>query len=274
MNALTTIRVQRDGAIARLWLARPDVHNAFNDTMIAEITQACQQLDADETVRVIVLGGEGKSFSAGADVEWMRRMAGYSFEENQRDADRMSGMLAALDGLNKPLIARVHGAALGGGVGLLACADIAVAVRGARIGTTEVRLGILPSVIGPYVLRKIGMAQARVHFLMGDRFDADEAGRMGLVHQVVEDVAALDAAIRHLTTELLAGSPAAQAECKKLLRALSANPVVAFQRELTVQTIARARASAEGQEGLAAFLEKRQPEWSRLEPERTGNETK
>jgi methylglutaconyl-CoA hydratase len=261
-RSLQTLELTVSNGVARLWLSRPEVHNAFNEVMIAEMTQLCADLDADDSVRAIVLGGRGKTFSAGADVEWMRRMAGYGAADNRADAGRMAAMLAALDGLGKPLVARVHGAALGGGVGLIACADLVVVTRGAKIGTTEVRLGILPSVIGPYVLRKIGFAHCRHHFLLGDRFDADEAWRIGLVSHVVDDEAALDARVDSLLTELRAGSPAAQRECKRLLRQLGATTDPAMQIEETVETIARARASSDGQEGLAAFLEKRAPSWS------------
>lgn len=258
----STLRLERRDGIVRLCLARPEVHNAFNEHMIADVTAACRDLAADPAVRVLVLCGDGKSFSAGADVEWMQRMAAASHQENLADADRMAAMLAALDEFPRPVVARLHGAALGGGAGLIAVADLVLAVRGVRIGMTEVRLGLLPSVIGPYVLRKIGASAARAHFLLGDRFDADEARRVGLVHEVVDDVSALDARVDATVAELLAGSPAAQAEAKHLLRTLAADPTPQRHRTITVETIARVRASEEGREGLRAFLEKRKPAWA------------
>jgi methylglutaconyl-CoA hydratase len=257
----TTIRLERIGAVARLVLARPQVHNAFNETMIAELAAACEAVRLDASARVLVLAAEGKSFSAGADVDWMRRMAGASQLDNEADAARLSAMLHALDNLGKPVVARIHGAALGGGTGLAACADVVVALKTAKFGTTEVRLGILPSVIGPFMLRKIGASWCRAHFLMGDRFDAEEAHRMGLVHALADDEAGLDQQVDRVVCEILAGSPAAQAEAKKLLRALQADADPQAQRALTAQTIARVRASAEGQEGLNAFIEKRKPAW-------------
>ncbi|MBM3460472.1 MAG: enoyl-CoA hydratase/isomerase family protein [Armatimonadetes bacterium] len=258
----TTLRLDRRGAVATLTLSRPEVHNAFNEHMIADLTAACQALADDNSVRVVVLAADGKSFSAGADIDWMQRMAASSQDENRADAARMAEMLHAINELPKPVVARVQGAALGGGAGLLACADVVVAVRAARIGMTEVKVGLLPSVIGPFVLRKIGGSWARAHFLLGDRFDAATAREMGLVHEIVDDVAALDARVEAIVGEMLEGSPAAQAEAKHLLRALAADPDPARQRALTAETISRVRASDEGREGLRAFMEKRKPSWA------------
>ena len=257
----STLSLTVSGPVARITLARPEVHNAFNEHMIADITAACAAIASDSHVRVVVLAGEGRSFSAGADIDWMQRMAASSEEANRADADRMSGMLCALDQLPQPVVARVQGAALGGGTGLVSIADIAIATRSARLGTTEVKVGLLPAVIGPFVLRKIGLSQARAHFLLGDRFDAETALRLGLVHEVVESDEALDLRVEAVVTELLAGSPAAQAEAKQLLRTLSTLHDPAAQRSLTASTIARVRASAEGREGLASFTEKRPPSW-------------
>jgi len=258
---LTTIKLDLQGPVARVMLARPEVHNAFNDTMIGELTEVFEQLAVNNDVRVVVLGGEGKSLSAGADVEWMRRMAGQSEEENVADAARMATMLYTIDHLPKPVVMRVHGAALGGGVGLIACADIVIASRDAKMGTTEVRLGILPSVISPFVVRKIGYGRARAHFLLGDRFDAAWAFQTGLVHRLVDHEVDLEDAVRDVVAQLLAGGPRAQSESKSLLSKLVAEPSLDAQRKLTVETIARVRASEEGKEGLSAFLDKRKPAW-------------
>lgn len=257
----TTIKLDVQGAVARVTLARPEVHNAFNDTMIAEMTEVFEQLAQTDDVRVVVLGGEGRTFSAGADIEWMRRAAGQSEEENLADAGRMAMMLYTIDRLPKPLVVKVQGAALGGGVGLVACADVVICTRDAKIGTTEVRLGILPSVISPFVLRKIGYGRARAHFLMGDRFDGAWALEIGLVHRLVDHDVDLEDAAHDVVMQLLAGGPHAQAEIKRLLAKLALNPDPEVQRLLTVETIARTRAGAEGKEGLQAFLEKRKAAW-------------
>ena len=257
----STIKIELQGGVARVTLARPDVHNAFNDTMIRELTEAFSDLGAREDVRVVVLAGEGRSFSAGADVEWMRSAATRTEEENLADASRLAAMLGAIDGCPKPVVVRVQGAALGGGVGLMACGDVVVAARDARIGTTEVRLGILPAVISPFVLRKIGYGRARAHFVLGDRFDAGWAFQIGLVHRLVDHEADLDTAVHDVVQQLLAGGPAAQAETKRLLGRLLADPSAESQTRTTVETIARVRVSDEGREGLGAFLEKRKPRW-------------
>lgn len=262
MSAIpTTIKIQVEGPLARVTLARPEVHNAFNDAMIADLTVAFRDLGQRDDVRVVLLAGEGRSFSAGADVEWMRSAAARTQEENLADASRMADMLSAIDTCPKPVVVRVQGAALGGGVGLMACGDVVVAVRDARMGTTEVRLGILPAVISPFVIRKIGYSRARAHFLMGDRFDASWGFQIGLVHRLVEHEADLDAAVHDVVAQLLAGSPAAQAETKTLVGRLQADLDPASQRAMTVETIARVRVSEEGREGLGAFLEKRKPRW-------------
>ncbi|NDD30193.1 MAG: enoyl-CoA hydratase/isomerase family protein [Proteobacteria bacterium] len=260
-TAPTTINIDIQGGVARVTLARPEVHNAFNDTMICELRHAFTDLGRRDDVRVVVLAGEGRSFSAGADVEWMRSAAQRTEAENLEDAGRMAAMLGAIDGCPKPVVVRVQGAALGGGVGLMACADIVVATRDARVGTTEVRLGILPAVISPFVLRKIGYGRARAHFLMGDRFDAAWAFEIGLVHRLVEQEADLDGAVNEVVAQLLAGSPAAQAETKRLLGRLLEASTPEAQTPITVETIARVRVSDEGREGLGAFLEKRKPRW-------------
>ncbi len=242
------LRLGREGPVARVVLARPAVRNAFDDALIATET------------RVIVLSGDGPSFCAGADISWMRRAGGYSREENEADAEKMARMLRSIDACPKPVVALVHGAAIGGGVGLVAAADIAIAAEGTVFSLAEVKLGILPSVISPYVLRAIGPRQARDLFLTGDRFDAREAQRLGLVHAVVP-AGALEAAGAKKVESLLAAGPEAVAAAKRLIEAVTGkSPDEAMP--LTVRTIAERRASAEAKEGLSAFLEKRPPLWA------------
>jgi methylglutaconyl-CoA hydratase len=260
-DSFKTIRITRrgDGA-AVLTLARPDVHNAFNEGMIAEMTAGLAALDRDPAVRLVILAAEGKSFSAGADLDWMRRMATYSKAENLADAGRLAELMRALNGLAKPSIARVQGAAFGGGVGLVSCCDIAVAVEGARFALSEVSLGLIPAVISPYVIAAIGARAARRWFLTGERFDADEAGRLGLIHRVVPP-ADLDAAVEAIVALLLAGPPGAQAAAKELIFAVADRPQGPEVIADTARRIAERRATAEGREGVAAFLEKRAPNW-------------
>jgi methylglutaconyl-CoA hydratase len=260
-SAFESLRLEKQGPVARVVLARPAVRNAFDDRVIAELTRAFGELGADPSIRVVVLSGEGPSFCAGADVAWMRKAGGYSFAENEADAQKMARMLRAIDACPKPVVALAHGAAIGGGVGLLAAADIAIAAEGTVFSLAEVRLGILPSVISPYVLRAIGPRSARDLFLTGDRFDAREALRIGLVHQVVA-AADLEEAGRRKVASLLASGPEAVGVAKKLIEQVAGkNPDEAMA--LTAATIAERRASAEAKEGLTAFLEKRKPSWAR-----------
>jgi methylglutaconyl-CoA hydratase len=248
------------GPISRVVLARPEVRNAFDDVLIGELTAAFESLGKDSEARVVVLSGDGPSFCAGADVAWMRRAGSYTREENEADALRMARMLRTIDACPKPVVALVHGAAIGGGVGLVAAADIAVAAEGTVFSLAEVRLGILPSVISPYVLRAIGPRQARDLFLTGDRFDAGHAHRIGLVHGVVAP-AELEAAGRRKIESLLASGPQAVAVAKRLIEEVAGkNPDEAMP--VTVRTIAERRASDEAREGLSAFLEKRRPAWA------------
>jgi methylglutaconyl-CoA hydratase len=259
---LTRLRVER-GTVARVALSRPEVRNAFDDVLVAEMTQAVEKLGTDPEVRVVVLSGDGPSFCAGADVAWMRKAGGYSRQENEADAERMARMLRAIDSCPKPVVALVHGAAIGGGVGLVAAADIAIAAEGTVFSLAEVRLGILPSVISPYVLRAIGARHGRDFFLTGDRFDAREAYRIGLVHAVVAPDA-LEEAARKKIQSLLAAGPEAVGVVKKLIEQVAGkNPEEAMP--LTVSTLAERRASAEAKEGLSAFLEKRPPSWSKVQ---------
>ncbi len=254
------IRTTIASNVARVVLTRPDLHNAFNEIVIAEITEAFRQMSADPSVRVIVLAGEGKSFCAGADVNWMRRMVGYSVEENVADANLLANMLRTIRECPKPVLARIHGAALGGGVGLTAACDIAVALSSAVFSLSEVKLGIIPAVISPFVIEKIGMSHARRYGLTAERFDANEAKRIGLVHEVVDTVEAMDTAIARLCETLIANGPEALAACKRVLSDVGGVGWDEVQA-LTTKRIAERRVSPEGQEGLKSFLEKRAPRW-------------
>jgi methylglutaconyl-CoA hydratase len=255
-------RFERDGPVARVTLSRPEVHNAFNAQLIRELTTAFNAFGAEppDGLRVVVLAGDGKSFSAGADVEWMRGSLALSLEENAADAARMHAMFLAIDLCPVPVIARVQGAALGGGMGLCAVADIVLASAEATFGFTETKLGLLPAVISPFVLAKIGESHARALFPSGERFGAERARQIGLVHEVLEGEAALDTRLRAVVDELLGAGPTALRGAKALVRDLR-GLTAAEARRHTVQHIAEQRTSAEGQEGLTAFLEKRPPSW-------------
>ncbi len=245
MAALT---VERDGSVLRVTLARPDRRNAFDAELIGELAEAFVDVGR---ARAVVLAGEGASFSAGADVDWMRASAALSYEENVADANALRRMLEAIDGCPAPVVARVQGHALGGGAGLVAAADIAIASRDATFAFSEVKLGIIPAVISPFALAKIGSGAARRYFLTGERFDADTALRIGLVSAVVDD---LDEAVENVVGELLSAGPLAVRWAKRLVRERPDGPE-------TARWIAERRTSDEGQEGLAAFLEKRPPGW-------------
>ena len=256
----TRLRLEREGPVCRVVLARPGVRNAFDDVLIAELTDAFAGLSEDPAIRVVILSGDGPSFCAGADVAWMRKAGTYSREENEADARRMAWMLRTIDACRKPVVVAVHGHAIGGGVGLVAAGDIAIAADGTVFSLAEAKLGILPSVISPYVLRAIGPRSARDLFLTGDRFDAKEALRIGLVHQVVP-AADLEAACRRKVDSLLTSGPEAVGVAKRLIEQVTGlGPEEAMP--LTVQTIAERRASEEAKEGLSAFLEKRPPSWA------------
>ena len=251
----------RDGAVARLRLNRPQLHNAFDATVIAALTGALNGLAADDAVRVVVIEGEGPSFSAGADLNWMRGMAAAGEEENRRDALALARLMRTLDELPKPTIARVHGAAFGGGVGLVACCDIALATTDARFGLTESKLGLLPAVISPYVVEAIGAREARRWFATAELFDAATALRIGLLHDVPGDEAALDAAVQRQVDLLLKAGPVAAAQAKQLVRRVVAHADRDRHDADNADLIARLRVSPEGQEGLGAFLDKRKPAW-------------
>lgn len=244
----SALRIERDGPVLRVTMAKPERRNAFDSSLIAELTEAFADVG---DVRAVLLAGEGASFSAGADVDWMRASVDLSYEENVADALRLRAMLEAIDSCPAPVVARVQGHALGGGCGLVACCDVAIAERGAQFAFSEVKLGIVPAVISPFALAKIGSGAARRFFVTGERFGADVALRIGLVHEVADD---LDAAVEHLVDELRSAGPHAARAAKELAR----GPLPARE---TAELIARARTSAEGQEGLRAFLEKRAASW-------------
>jgi methylglutaconyl-CoA hydratase len=259
-DAFSRLRVERDGPVSRVILARPEVRNAFDDILIAELTRAFTELGEDPATRVILLSGDGPSFCGGADVAWMRKAGGYSRAANEADAEKMARMLRSIDACPRPVVALVHGAAIGGGVGLVAAADIAIAAEGTVFALSEVKLGILPSVISPYVLAAIGPRAARNLFLTGERIDALEAHRLGLVHAVVPS-SELAAAGAKKAASLLTSGPEAVGAAKRLISQVtgkSPEDVMA----LTVRTIAERRASDEAKEGLTAFLEKRPPSWA------------
>jgi methylglutaconyl-CoA hydratase len=256
-----TLEITREGKAATVWMNRPDRHNAFNAQVIAELTQAFEQLGADSSVRVVILAGRGKSFSAGADLNWMKAAGEASFDDNLADARKLAGMLKTLAELPKPTIARVHGAALGGGMGLASACDICIASAAATFATSEVKFGIIPSAISPYVLRAIGPRQASRYFLTAERIDAHKALEIGLVHEIVEPHD-LDGAVHAQFEMLVDGGPKAQAEAKKLIRDIPGKCADDAIAEDTAQRIAKLRIGAEAREGLSAFLEKRSPHWS------------
>jgi methylglutaconyl-CoA hydratase len=251
---------QRSAGVAQVTMARSDVFNAFDEAMIGELDAAFAALVADDTVRVIVLAGAGKHFSAGADLQWMQRASTASLEWNQEDARRFAAMLSRIETCPKPTIARVQGAALGGGVGLACACDIAIAADNASFAVSEAKFGILPAVIGPYVTNAVGKRQAKRLALTTERIGASEALAMGLVQQAVA-LDALDTAVDAVVTQLLAGSPNAQREIKALFGQLEVGAITPEVRELTAQTIARVRGTPEAREGFAAFLEKRPANW-------------
>jgi methylglutaconyl-CoA hydratase len=256
----STIAISHDGPIVRVTLNRPEVRNAFNEQLIAELTDWAATA-ATSGARVAILSGAGKVFSAGADLAWMSKMAAASHDENVEDARHAARLFAALNALPLPLVGRVHGAALGGGVGLAAVCDIVVAADDAVFGLTEAKLGIVPAVISPFVIAKIGSSMARELFLTAARFSTARARDIGLVHAVVPEPD-LDTTIDAYVHELLTSGPEAIAGAKALIAAVAGRPVADVQ-ELTAETIARHRVSAEGQDGMRAFLEKRKPGWVR-----------
>ncbi|MEQ8355951.1 MAG: enoyl-CoA hydratase/isomerase family protein [Kiloniellaceae bacterium] len=246
--------------VARITLTRAEVHNAFNEVLVAELTAALDGLAQDPRVRVVVLAAQGRSYSAGADLNWMKAMAGYTRAENVEDARRLARLMQTLNSLPKPTIALVQGPAYGGGVGLVACCDVVIAVEEAKFCLSEVKLGLIPAVISPYVIAKLGEAAARRFFVTAEAFSAWEAQRLGLVHEVVER-GALEGRGRQIVDAIMQGGPEAQAAAKDLVFAVSGRRLDDNLIEATANRIAELRASSEGREGIAAFLEKRRPNW-------------
>lgn len=259
---MANLLIERRDGVATITMNRPEVHNAFDDLLIAELTAAFEEEGSDPANRALVLAAKGPSFSAGADLGWMRRMAGYSEQENLRDAMALAGLMECIDRCPKPVLGLVQGAAYGGGVGLAACCDIVIACDKASFSLSEVKLGLIPAVISPYVVRAIGARACRRYFLTAERFSAAEAHRLGLVHDVVP-ADGLEAARDGMLAALSLGGPAAQGAAKDLIQMVGeagAGPALMSE---TARRIAEIRASAEGREGLSAFLEKRKPEWVR-----------
>lgn len=254
------VKLERTRDVARIWIDRPDVHNAFDDEVIAGLTTAVRDASANPRVRVIVLGGRGRSFSAGADLAWMKRAATWTAEQNSADAARLAAMLRSLSASPKVTVARVQGAAVGGGMGLVAACDIAIASTRARFGLSEVKLGLIPAVISPHVIEKIGVGRARALFVTGERFDAAFAERIGLVTRVVEDDEALDLAIEQVIAEVRTSGPDAVRAAKELVRVVPTLPEDQVDA-WTAEQIAQRRATPEAREGMSAFLEKRTPPW-------------
>ena len=256
-----TILFSREGSIVRLVLNRPQVHNAFNEVMVQELGHAFAAVCQDAKIRVVILTGQGKSFCAGADLNWMRKVKDYSFEDNVQESKSLAELMYAIYALPLPTIARVNGAAIGGGTGLMAACDLAIAAQTAKFSLSEVKLGLVPAVISPYVIRRVGESACREFFITGERLTAERALRFGLVNEVVplED---LDRAVQERVSQLLTSGPKALNTCKEILRKI---PGMSFEeaKAYTAEVIASLRVSPEGQEGMSAFLEKRKPRWAR-----------
>ena len=257
----TTLDIRRPSRfVAEVWLNRPDVRNAFNEGVIAELHAAFTAFAADDELRVIVLGGRGKAFCAGADLAWMRAMAGFDWERNRVDAQALADMLWAVWRCPVPVVGRVHGDCYAGGVGLAAVCDVLVAVDGVDFCLSEARLGLLPATISPYVIRAMGEPAARRYFVTAERFSAAQAQAMGLVHEVVA-VDAFDAKVEEIVAALVANGPMAARACKRLVRDMAGVPIDTALRAETARRIADIRASDEGREGVQSFLDKRKPNW-------------
>lgn len=246
--------------VATITLNRPELHNAFNDVMITELIETFKKLEKDETVRLVILTGVGKSFCAGADLNWMKQMKDYSFAENLADSQNLAELFSVLNKLNKPTIARMNGAALGGGAGLIACCDYVIAIDTALVGFTEVRLGLLPAVISPFVIAKIGESNARASFLSGIRFDTQKAQSIGLIHQI-SSFDKLDEDVEAVVKDFLMAAPVASALAKKLIAEVVRHPHLEDARNFTCELISKVRTGSEGQEGMNALLEKRKASW-------------
>src|SRR3989454_4146237 len=254
------LKIDIDKNVAFVRLDRPEVHNAFNDALVQQITDTFIELGRNDHVRVIILGGNGKSFCAGADLNWMKRMVQYSHEENIEDARRLAGMYLAIAKCPKPVIARVHGAALGGGAGLVAACDIGIAVESVQFGFTEVKLGILPAIIAPFVIARVGPGRAREFFITGERFLAPVALNIGLIQHVAAHELALDALIDSKIAQVLTSAPGAIAAAKELIFGVAARNLES-SLEFAADAIAQARTTPEGQAGMQAFLERQRPPW-------------
>ncbi len=254
------LTITTTGPVARVTLNRPEVRNAFNETLIEELAAAFIELGQRADLRVIVLAAEGKAFCAGADLNWMKAMAGYSWDENHADATRLADMLWAIYSCPVPVIARVQGDVYAGGVGLVACADIAVAVDAAGFCLSEAKLGLMPATIAPYVVRALGEQASRRYFVTAERFTADEARRLGLVHEVAT-ADALDAKVDDLAAAICANGPAATRACKRLVKDVAGREITLALRDDTARRIADIRASAEGRDGVQSFLTKGKPAW-------------
>lgn len=255
-----TLIVSEENAVLSVTLNRPDVHNAFNDELIAEAIEVFGGIETATHLRAVVLRSGGANFCAGADLNWMSRMVSYTREENIRDSSQLAKMYALINECPVPVIGRIQGAAIGGGVGLVAVCDIAIATRASKFGLSEVKLGILPAVISPYVIAKIGASHSRALFLTGERFDGERALRIGLVHRLVDDEAALDAAVSDALAQLATSGPEAVKACKKLIAFVSTNDLVE-NIPYTIEAIAERRVSEEGQGGMQAFLKKTKAPW-------------
>ena len=260
MASHETLDVVREGPVLHVRLNRPEVRNAFNGKVVEELGLVFREADLDADARVVVLSGNGKSFSAGADLAWMQEQAELPTEQNERSAERMARMFLAIARCRKPVIGRIHGHALGGGTGLTAAVDMAFCTQDCQFGLTEVKLGIVPAVISPFVMQKIGKGRARTLFLTGERFDGNEAQRIGLVHKAFADEKALDAEVQRTIGELLAAGPMAVASAKELIRSVGA---LSLEEAIpvTAKWIAALRATPEAREGMGAFLGKRKPNW-------------
>lgn len=259
---MNTLKIERDTrGVAMIAMNRPQVHNAFDEAMICELIEAFRDLGADDTVRVIIIAAEGKSFCAGADLNWMKRASEYNEDQNREDAGELALMLNAIYACPKPVIARVQGNAFGGGVGVVAAADIAIGVADAQFSLSEVKLGIIPAVISPYVIEAMGARYAHRYFISAERFSASEAYRIGLLHDLASSVEAMDEQIAVLCSALLANGPKAMESAKNLIQAVSHKSIDDELMEDTIERIAQIRSTPEAKEGIRAFLEKRKPNW-------------
>ena len=257
---MNTLDIRTEGHVAKVFLNRPEVRNAFNDGVITELAETFSRLGQDPGVRVIVLGGHGKAFCAGADLNWMKSMAGYGWEDNRADATRLAEMLWAIYGCPLPVVGRLHGDCYAGGMGLAACCDVLVAAEGMHFCLSEARLGLLPATISPYVMRAMGEQAARRYFITAERFSAAQAREMGFVHELVAPEA-LNAKVDEIVALLVANGPAAVKACKRLVQDFAGREIAPDLRAETARRIADIRASDEGREGVQAFLNKREPAW-------------